>query len=507
MNKSIGTSLVMKGKKLRYGSASAAFTVAFVALVIIINVIFSTLASHYMWYIDMTQKEIFSLSEPAEAALENVEDDVLITFCMPKDRLEEDQSMFYIHNTAQLLESRFDNIKIEYRDALTDIDYLSKFTTTSSPYVYTTSVIVSSGTEYRKMAYSYFFITDTDTDTVWAYDGENKFASAILAVTADEMPIAYFTIGHGEDIMNSDNSATAFVNIISEAGYDVRPIDLSTEDMDPAARLLLVVDPQYDFGGYYEEHKGKSEIEKIDEFLDGRGSMMVFVSPETVGGLTNLTEFLEEWGIKFNPGMMVEDLENSVSVDGFSVVGQYNTAEDELASSIYSGITSMSSQPKAIFREATPISHAWVTDDHSTTDLGTRMVSDIFVTSPDARLYKDGVPTDAVDTYSMMTITQEYKIIDNEDYTSYVIAAGTPDFVSSENLISTTRTNRDVIHSCLIALGKKNVPAGIQFKTFANYDLDITTAQASAWTKALIITLPLCTVAVAVFVCVRRRYK
>ena len=73
MNKSIGTSLVMKGKKLRYGSASAAFTVAFVALIIIINVIFSTLASHYMWYIDMTQKEIFSLSEPAEAALENVE--------------------------------------------------------------------------------------------------------------------------------------------------------------------------------------------------------------------------------------------------------------------------------------------------------------------------------------------------------------------------------------------------------------------------------------------------
>ena len=507
MNKSVGTSLVMTGKKLRYGSASAAFTVSFVAFIIIINVIFSTLASHFMWYIDMTKAEIYSLSDPIIDALDGVEDDVLITFCMPKDKLDEDKSMFYIHNTAQLLADRFENIEIEYRDSLTDIDYLSKFTTVSSPYVNTTSVIISSGTEYRKMRYAAFFITDTDGQTVWAYNGENVFASNILAVTADEMPIAYFSIGHGEDVTNSDNSATAFVSVIADAGYDVRPIDLSREEMEPAARLLLIVDPKYDFGGYYEEHIGKSEIEKIDEFLDGRGSMMVFVSPDNVGKLTNLTEFLEEWGIRFNPGMMVEDRANSVDIEGFSVVGQYNMVEDELASKIYSGITSMSSQPKAIFREATPISHAWVTDDKSTTDLGTRVVSDIFVTSPDARLYKDGIPTDAVDTYSMMTITQEYKIIDNEDYTSYVVAAGTPDFVSAENLISTTRTNRDVIHSCLIALGKKNVPAGIKYKVFSNYDLDITTAQASSWTRALILVMPVCTVAVSVFVCVRRRYK
>ena len=48
-------------KKLKYGSLATVFTVAFVAFVIIFNVIFTALAEKYMWYIDMTEKQVFSL--------------------------------------------------------------------------------------------------------------------------------------------------------------------------------------------------------------------------------------------------------------------------------------------------------------------------------------------------------------------------------------------------------------------------------------------------------------
>ena len=495
----------MRSKKLRYGGTAAAFTVSFVALVIIVNVIFTALATKYRWYIDMTSTELYTLSDATVNVLSNVKDDVLITFCMEKDKVDEDASMFYIHNTAQNLADKFDNIKIEYRDALTENTYLKKFTTTSSPRVYTTSVIISSGTEYRKLEYTRFFIVDTeDKSNVWAYDGENKFAAAILQVTADEMPIAYFSMGHGEDLIDD---ATPFIELIQEAGYDIRTIDLSKEEIDPAARLLIINNPKYDFGGIEDEHTGLSEIEKIDKFADGRGSIMAFVSPETAGNMTNLAEFLEEWGVKFNPKITVADPDNSISVDGFSVVGQYNTSEDQLASSIYKEITSMSSHPKAIFREAMPISRAWDTDEKTTTDLASRVISDVFVTSSSALLNENGELTGATGEYSLMTITQEYKIIDNEDYTSYVIVAGTPSFTSPQYLQSNIYTNRDVIHSCLIALGKEFVPAGIDFKVFAEYDLDMTTAQANNWTYVLVLVMPLCTVIACVVVTVRRKYK
>ena len=497
----------LRGKTLRYGSTAMAFTIAFVALIIVINIIFTAFAQRYMWYIDMTREQMFTLSDEVVNALSGVKDDVVITFCMDKDKVDENSALFYVHNTAKLLADRFDNITIDYRNALTDYDYLQRFSTASTDLVYTTSVIISSGTEYRKYNSPAFFIADSNDTAPWAYQGENTFASAILAVTADEMPIAYFTVGHGEYTHDDDEAATAFVTIIADAGYDVRTIDLSREDIDPAARLLIINDPKYDFAGYENESAGKSEIEKIDEFLDGFGSMMVFVSPENVGKLDNLSEFIEEWGISFNPGVTVCDTQNSVSTDGFSVVGQYNTDENELGSTIYRRITEMSSQPKAIFREATPITHIWDDDMHSMQDYGDRVVSDVFSASEDARLYSGGVPLDTKGPFSLMTITQEHKIIDNEDFTSYVLVSGTPDFVSAQYLISSVYSNRDVLHSCLIALGKENVPAGIQFKVFSDYSLDITTAQAASWTRALIIILPVCTAAAAIFVCVRRKYK
>lgn len=502
MNTSVNT--ILKSKKMKYGSTATMFTVMFIAFIIIFNVIFSALASKYMWYIDMTDTDLFTLSDAARELLDEVTDEVVITFCMEKDELEADGSMKYILNTARLLENEYDNITIDYRDAITNNVYLQKYTTVSSPYVPTTSVIVESGTEFRLFQYSSFFITDTnDTDYVWAYNGEHQFVSAILQVTADEMPIAYFTSGHGE-ALSSDEDAMALIALFQSSGYDVRPIDLSTEEIDPAARVMIINDPKYDFGGYNEENTGASEIDKIDNFLDGLGSLFVFVDPEKIETLTNLNEFLYEWGIEFVPNTTVSDLENSVSVDGFSVVGQYNENEEELASSVYTEITSMSSRPKVIFRNAAPIKRVY---EQKSFGVDSRVTSNVFYTAPSAQLTTDGVTTDADETYGLMTITQETRVVDNEYYTSYVLAAGTADFTVSQYLLSNVYANSDVLYACMRAFGKERVPADIDFKVFNDYELDITTDEANNWTYGLIITMPVIILASSVVVSIRRKYR
>ena len=69
-----------RSRKFKYGSVATAFTVAFVAIVVIFNIIFSALAQKYMWYIDMTKEQVFTLSEEAKEIMSDITEDVYIHF-------------------------------------------------------------------------------------------------------------------------------------------------------------------------------------------------------------------------------------------------------------------------------------------------------------------------------------------------------------------------------------------------------------------------------------------
>lgn len=81
----------------------------------------------------------------------------------------------------------------------------------------------------------------------------------------EKNPIAYFTVNHGE----TTDTSTLW-NLLQDAGYDVREIDLLTEDIDYIdAQLIIINGPQYDFTGIEAD---VNEIEKIDDFRQCRKS-------------------------------------------------------------------------------------------------------------------------------------------------------------------------------------------------------------------------------------------
>jgi hypothetical protein len=53
----------LNSKKFRYGSVSTTVTVMFIAFVLVFNIIFSTIADRNSWYIDMTDEQVFTLSD------------------------------------------------------------------------------------------------------------------------------------------------------------------------------------------------------------------------------------------------------------------------------------------------------------------------------------------------------------------------------------------------------------------------------------------------------------
>lgn len=488
-------------KSFRYGSTATAFTAAFIAVVVVFNIIFTALANRYMWYIDMTNEEVFTLSEATKELLSDVDEEINIYFASEPDVLMQgDTSMYsrFVYNTALQLETEFDNIHVICKDIVKNRSFFERFRTNTATQIYTTSVIVESGEEVQVYALQSFFTTEPEDGTVWAYSGERKFVSAILQLTSAELPIVYFTSEHGESI---GDSAAELFHLFTENGFDVRTINLAKEEIDEDARIVIINNPRFDFIGSEADDESSNEIRKLDRFLDKFGCLMVFADPDHADRLNNLSEFLEEWGVGFTPDTVIRDTEHSISTDGLSVVAKYDTTT--LGSSIYKDLTrNLDTLPKTISRYSMPIQILW---EEGGSVSGSRDVSSILTTYDTAEAIYDGAVADE-GTFHLLTLSRESRIINNEEYYSFVVVSGSSAFADSKYLLSNAYANSDILTSTMKATGREKVLADIDFKVFDDTTLDITTAQANDWTVAMTVVLPVIAAVTGLVIWVRRKH-
>ena len=488
-------------KSFRYGSTATAFTAAFIAVVVVFNIIFTALANRYMWYIDMTNEEVFTLSEATKELLSDVDEEINIYFASEPDVLMQgDTSMYsrFVYNTALQLETEFDNIHVICKDIVKNRSFFERFRTNTATQIYTTSVIVESGEEVQVYALQSFFTTEPEDGTVWAYSGERKFVSAILQLTSAELPIVYFTSEHGESI---GDSAAELFHLFTENGFDVRTINLAKEEIDEDARIVIINNPRFDFIGSEADDESSNEIRKLDRFLDKFGCLMVFADPDHADRLNNLSEFLEEWGVGFTPDTVIRDTEHSISTDGLSVVAKYDTTT--LGSSIYKDLTrNLDTLPKTISRYSMPLQILW---EEGGSVSGSRDVSSILTTYDTAEAIYDGAVADE-GTFHLLTLSRESRIINNEEYYSFVVVSGSSAFADSKYLLSNAYANSDILTSTMKATGREKVLADIDFKVFDDTTLDITTAQANDWTVAMTVVLPVIAAVTGLVIWVRRKH-
>ena len=488
-----------KSRKFKYGSAATVFTVFFIAVVILFNVIFSALSSKYGWYVDMTNEAVFSLSDAAKDYVSDIKADVNIYFASEPDELMANDDMRYVYTTAKQLEDAVDGVSVDCVDIVKNPAFFEKFYSTSATIIEPTSVVVESGSESKVLTSQSFFVYDEDDQTNrWGYQGEYRFVSAIMQVTQSETPIVYFTTEHGEDISGAQTLARLF----SDCGFEVKTIDLSTEDIDDDCRIIVIYNPIYDFLGIEAEESTSNEITKIDSFLDNFGGLLVFEDSEHSDSLNNLNEFLKEWGISYRAKTQVKDSSHSLTTDGYSIFAEYQS-DETLGGSFYSDITSLDTMPKAVIRESMPIDILWDTGGDLT---GSRKVSAMLKSYEGSELMEDG-KTAETGAYNLLTMSLETRIIDNERYYSYVMAAGSPTFGSNNYLVSNAYGNSDIIYSAMKFVGRDGILAELDMKPFDDTTLTITTAKANAMTAQMTLILPVVISAVGVVVIVRRKHS
>ncbi len=564
----------VNSRKVRYGGVTAALTAFTIAVIILANVIFSGLAARFTWYIDMTPDLLFTLSDEAvniirdgdpnfdtaspiamvdsiraknrahnqQNSLSEGDEGYLdempyinIIFCDDADNVVSDSSTHYVYNTANELQSKFpDHIRVINYNIYRNPSAVDKYRTTAKTNITTDSVILEFGTEFRLYSASSFYMFDTDTDEAWAYNGDKKFTAGILAVTRAESPLACFTTGHGEQTPDA-----SLYNTLTDAGYKVETIDLSKDEEIPGdCRLLIIYDPEGDFL-VRSTTSEVDEIDKLDKFLDGTNSLMVFMDPYTNGGkrLPNLEDYLEEWGVSYNrysvggaeyPGL-VKDSSNSLSTNGFTLVSEY--VDYGLGGSFTADMRNSASPKPVIFPNAMLLSYsdlyknAHYTNEEDETDQYdyaeyssngvSRIIMEAFVTSDTAVAHANGekVADAKYEPLKLMTISREERSVKEDNIgtvseDSYVVAFGSTQFASAEFLESSSYGNSDLLLSVFREIGKEPVPVGMDIKPFADYTIDtITTKDATIYTVTLTVVPAVVAIVAGAIVLIRRKNK
>lgn len=536
---------ILKSKKMRYGSVSLGLTVVIIVAVILLNGIVTSLVHDNELYLDMTADDMFTLSDAAKELLSPLAEQqrrVKIIFCAAEDEIEADPYTYYAYHTAKDIREELGDecVELEFVDIIKNPTKLTGYFTSESVTLNAHAIVLAG--QYKdengewKDGYSQvysataLFLGDSNGNVI-GYNGEQRLVSGILTVTQAEQPIACFTKNHGE----TSPEGTAFKVLLEDCGFKVVEIDLWNETIPEDCTLMIVNNPQSDFNAVSEYSK-VSEIRKLEEFLDGKHALMVFLDSKTGseygvnGRLPELEDFLGQWGIGLarqsdsagltSSSYLIEE-QGSYKLSSVVNVGAY--IKGGLGRSINAKLLARPEPPFVLFPLPAALINTYQDFDRNTdktseepytvykndTNMTGRRCYDVF-TSSDGAVAKLNGETLSTGTYSYMKITQEthedHSSSTGESY-SYVLACSSTEFVADGTLVGQYGNHAVLTRACH-EMGASKISVSIDAKYFTDTTIDtITVGAINTYTVVLTAIPALAIFVTGIVIMVRRRYR
>lgn len=456
-DRKMNLNILFKNRRMKYGSVAIAFTVIFIAIVILINALLSATNADKWLYADLTSEQIYDIGEDTQTLLSGITDKVEIVFLRDRDILMENDSMSKIITLAEKYQNTFENITVSFVDRARNPGAVTRFRRSTSDMFYDTDVIVcaSDSGNFRHLRSASFFTVDSNNAPV-GFNGEMRLTSSVLAVTRASDDKVAFIVGHDE------TPTTQLAEILMNAGYDSAEtfisVDLATRDIPENTRLVIVSNPQRDFSGYTSEKNGSvNEISKLDKYLKNYGNMLVFIDNQTPE-LSEFSEYLsEEWGISYNAGYVVEeDAEHTVSTDGRSIIARYVSDKENHPYSYEIARRVNTSSARTVMSSSTPLSmHEGVG----------KTVSPVLVSSPHSKVKDDDGTVVGSGQQTLMAVSTFMEYPDGKFVKySHVVVSGSVDCVYTDMKQDTA--NADLMYSILNIVGTEKTPVEIPSKMY-----------------------------------------
>ncbi len=471
------------------------YTVISVALVILLigaTLLISIPGIYGNFYIDMTPEGLYTVRPLMMEVCEDIlckedgslrEEEITVIFCDDRDHIIQNTYTRVLYYMAIEISRKFDNFKVDAINVRMNPTAVADYKTTSLSSITPNDVIVSYGVGDRVLRYK---ITSADSfwhvgnKKVYAFDGEHKLASILLSLTMIDRPVAYFVTGHGEDVYdfanpdNPENRKTgAFIDLLRERGFEIKTLDLQ-EIIDNATgepriyddcALLIINNPKEDFKtdpGQYNNLSYVSETELVDRYLtENRGS--VLVAKDYKIELPTLEDFCREWGIGF-VNNLVKDPESYIENDseaGTTIITEYNGKHDSYGYGIYSEYVDLGTSPRVVISDSGHIVSGFG-EPIARYEQGSAQITRIFdsflfstAASNDygknelTGTYVDRAGDDGQRTLAAICGRESMDINTGERTHSYLFAAASADFFSTDLIGNASYANYDIVSAMI----------------------------------------------------------
>lgn len=504
---------------LKRGSYSLALAAAVVAGAVILNVLVGALNSRFVLEFDMTADKDNSISKENIEFIKDVEEEISVIFCAAEENygdymgyyaqqyeVSDDNAYDYYLQTVKLVKKYADynkNIDVEFID--TQSSEFSKISSTySGESIAYGDIIVSAEKngqkKHKKIGFKDIYSLYEDstyaaygmtTYTVSGNNIETALTGAIDYVTSDKVKKAAVLTGHSA----TDYTAT-YLSMIKENNYEYTVVsDSIVNSISSDYDVVIIPCPSKDFIG--------SELDALAEFLDNDsklGKGIVFIADVTAPYLTNLYDFLSQWGITVDEGILYETNKNNYMPDDPTTLGSYPAAtDDKIVSGMELCITGYNVPLYAAFESEGGIETKVLMATPETT-----------VAAPKGT--KAGwTEADKYEGKSYATVIQAKKFDyddDNQPIESYVIAFSSSEFLESQYTETASVANKNILFAATeraTGVEESDISFVSKYITNESFSDKVTAASSSAMRIIFMFALPIITIILGVYIYIKRR--
>ena len=488
-------------RKLKHGGVTTLMTVIFIAVVVVVNVIFGALTKRFpSMNLDLTAQKLNTLSDQALEVAKGVEQETNLYLIGSEEaylqnRLgaayaQEGMDYSQVATLAEKLQEVNRNIHMEFIDPDTNPKFISDH---AEDGLTSGCVLVETESRHRVLDISDFFAWDTSSTTYQqtiVSQVDSALARALELVNMQDVPLIAVATGHNE--MLDSSALSAFNELMERQNFEVRQFDMLTEEIPEQTQVLMIPTPQTDYT--------TEEIEKLHAYLDDETHDMhktiLTLFHTTQDKLPKLESFLEEWGFSLSAGRVEETDANRMiaASPGFMLVNA-----DQ------SKVLTTGEYRNLVIRESRPMSLLFSNNNNIA-------AYPLWTTADSAYAYSgessEGDPETGVQIAAAMADT--YQTFAGDNWRRSVIVFGTSYVFTDRFITATAYGDANYIRDLLqYATGTDGSQVTVQTKQVQTRVLDVSASQSTVLLLGLgvfTIGIPLVIVIWGLVVFLRRRH-
>ncbi len=493
----------LKARAFRRGWFSIALVALFIAGVIVINLIASTLVQKVPALVaDTTGSGSFDLTDDTLDYLKKLQQDIKI-IVLADEKTYREGGEYYIQSDS-LLHKYDDNssrVSLEFMDLASNPTFTSKYPDEELAQY---GIIVEGENDYKYLSTMDYFDVQVDYTSYSYYIAgckvEEAVTSAILNVTLENKPKVSFISGI------TDEDYSAFQTYLENNGFETEELSPAIDNISDDTEILVLYAPNVDLDAAY--------VDKISAFLNNGGEygkQLLYLPGSSLKSMPNIDSLLEEWGLAVDNGYAVENDMSKVSQITYDVFLFASDYED----TTYTEKMKNSSLPFCVFYGNGVYTHPVNILDADKASTLLKLSDSAQVIYPpetgDEPITEDmpGLCVGALATKSSTKTDTESGDSDTEDTvtnSSNIVVIGSNYAVTESFLGSNLYGNASYMLSLLNTLaGRDNVGIEIETQSLDAETLTISTAQLAVLTIVFAVILPLAVLIAGIVVFIKRR--